>query len=222
MQWRPQFPALTILLWVGKTLCHLRINRDPEFLSEAIKIPPLLPPDPPTARGGGPRAEVPDGGIGGVFQHFGHDHRLPLRCCPPPVQGALWWASVSVAWETQGHLPAPASSSPSPGQGGRTAQAAGRTRSLGRKWYPFLHLPAPFRPGFSQGSLLLASDFGGGGYRTSQGPMYEGWSVLLGPTPWLTEGSLTKTQGHAQVRVSLAQRAGTHPLSWCLDACVRA
>lgn len=189
----------------------LRSLRFPLCFPQTLQLP---------GEGGlGPRSQMEQSGASSST--LGMTTDSPLRCCPPPVQGTLWWASVSVAWETQGHPPAPASSSPSPGRGGTTAQGAGRTRSLGRKCYPFLHLPAPLRPGFSQGSLLLASDFGGGGYRMGQRPMYEGWSVLLGPTPWLAEGHLTKTRGHAQVGVSLAQRVGTHPLSWCLDACVR-
>ena len=219
VQWRPQFPTLTILLWVGKALCHLRINRDPEILSEAVKIPPLLPLDPPTARGGGPRTEVPDGGIGGISGPAGHDHRLPPQVLLSPCSGD---PVAGFCLSSLGNSGPPTFSDfffPAPWARRDHSPSAGWTRNLGRKCYPFLHFPAPFRPGFSQGSLLLAFDFGeGGGYRTGQTPTYEGWSVLSVPsTPWLAEGPPTKTRGHAQVGVSLAQRAGAHPLSWCLD-----
>lgn len=197
----------------------MRINCDPEILSEAVKTPPLLPPEPPTARGGGPPTEVPDAGIGNVSRLAGHDHRLPRQLLPSPCSGDPVAGLCLSSLRNSGPPTFSGFFFPAPWARRAHSPAAGWARSLGRKCCPFLHFPDPFRPGSSQGSLL---DFGGGGgYRMGQTPACEGWRVLVGPTPWLAEGPPTKTRGHAQVGVSLAERAGAHPLSWCLDGRVR-
>lgn len=142
---------------------------------------------------------------------------FPLRCCSPPVQGTLWQVSVSVAWETQGHPPSLISSSPPPGQRGTTAPPQGGLGTWGGNAIPsftsLLHSdPAsPRAPSFWP--LEKEGDTG----RVRRQRMKKGGVSSVPPTPWLAEGPPTKTRGHAQVRVSLAQRAGAHPLSWCLD-----
>lgn len=197
----------------------MRINCDPEILSEAVKTPPLLPPEPPTARGGGLglRSQMQESGMSPGL--LGMTTDFPVSCCPPPCSGD---PVAGLCLSSLGNSGPPTFSGfffPAPWARRAHSPAAGWARSLGRRCCPFLHFPDPFRPGSSQGPLL---DFGeGGGYRMGQTPAYEGWRVLVGPTPWLAEGPPTKTRGHAQVGVSLAQRAGAHPLSWCLDGRVR-